>query len=520
MSIGNAIQASIGGDVTDLNKAGEKVEAIAKKMEGALQSIGVAFEIGAVIEFTKSITEQFSRVADLAKQTGLTTDAIQTFSYFSKLAGQDDQLLINATQKLRVSMGDLADGSETVSKALKVLNLDQEELLALPLDQQLEAVAKAYVEADDKQAAFSATVKLLGGKNVPRLMEVIAELGEKGLAKMTAQAKAAGQVLDADLVGALNRAEQHVQTFWNALKVGAGTILGALISAPEHLGKLLGGLVYGSEAVFGTWQKTTAEIDNSAAALKRMNDLTDAYRAAAAQYWSEQAKLAGFVAAVKKKDNEDARKELALAEADDAAYAAEQKRNLDELNAKKAELVRAAAAQAAAEQAIADQIKRQVDYEQTLGTMKEASFDKGAMYTLGGERTYNSAGDQLAYEKSLREEALREIDSQIAETQARIQKLQSYAGTGARTGTYELPALQSQLSALRGREQHIDSFLFDPRYQDALGRSIPGQQAATLSGQSENLLKRAADGIDQLNTTLTSGRVQVGTIPINRPGTG
>jgi uncharacterized protein YbcV (DUF1398 family) len=498
MSLGAAILATIGADTTDLQRGAGQVENIAGRMNKALSAVGLGLSVGAAVAFTKAIVEQFGRMADLAAQTGLTTDAIQTFSYAAKQAGIDEQVIINSTQKLRINMGELALGSESVAKSLDVLKISGQAILALSLDQQFEAVARAYIAAEDKQKAFAATADLLGTRNMPKLMEIIEQLGKEGLPAMTASASRAGQVLDQEFVGAIDRAGDRASAFWNSIKVGAGTVLGALLLAPEHLGKLVGGLAYGSDAVFETWKKTTGEIDRSGEAATRLTEIEDAYNAERIKQQAERERNARLLAEYDKQVNENGRKELALAEEQDRLYLEEQKKGLDALNQKKAALVAAAKEQHAAEAAIADQIARQVKFEETLGTMKAAAFDKGAMKLLGGERTYNDSGQQVSYEKALREQTLRQIDFQIDEVNARIQRLQSYAGSGARTGVYQLPELQSQLRALQDRERNVDRFLFDPKYSDALGRSVPGQQIAALNGEQEDLLRRTADGIAEL----------------------
>lgn len=135
----------------------------------------------------------------------------------------------------------------------------------------------------------------------------------------------------------------------------------------------------------------------------------------------------------------------------------------------------------------------------------EAKGDLGVLKISSGFQTYNDPGEQAEYEKNLVAQAKQEIQYQIDEIQGKIDQ---YTNSGSSLGKYELPGLQSRLKALQGREQNVQSFVFDPNYSDAAGKGIFATQVSTigdplkLQTQQTDAIKQVAQGVDDLNNRL------------------
>lgn len=136
---------------------------------------------------------------------------------------------------------------------------------------------------------------------------------------------------------------------------------------------------------------------------------------------------------------------------------------------------------------------------------KEARFDLGVAKSIGGFQTYFDPAKQQEYEKMLLDSAARDIQQEISTLQKQVD---SYKMSGAGIGKFELPALQSRIQALRGRQSNISDYVFNPNYQDAAGQGIFASQVSTigdplkLQNRQTDVLTEVSKGVSELNTRL------------------
>lgn len=149
--------------------------------------------------------------------------------------------------------------------------------------------------------------------------------------------------------------------------------------------------------------------------------------------------------------------------------------------------------------------QEQAKAEENITKQMKGQYDIGILKISSGIQTYGNKADQAAYEKGLVEQTKRELQNQINEIQG---KIDMYLSGGSSFGAYELPALQERMRELQARKQNVQGYIFDPRYQDALGRGIFGSQVESigdplrLQGEQTESLKTVANGIDQINERL------------------
>lgn len=209
---------------------------------------------------------------------------------------------------------------------------------------------------------------------------------------------------------------------------------------------------------------------------------------------------------------------------------------MDELLKKREALVAAAAAEAEQEKRIAS-IRaagtaagldftmgadgNPTDIRAARGGVGGGSFDRGAMFLLGGERTFNDPAAQLAYEKRYKEQTLEKLNAEIAQLEREYQDTKRRAAYGGQTRAYMAPLQLERLTALRNRRANVDRYLFDPNYQDGAGRSIPGQQIEVMGGKFEDYAKATAKSLDDIRRILTDKGITVrnfpNTLPAARP---
>lgn len=134
-----------------------------------------------------------------------------------------------------------------------------------------------------------------------------------------------------------------------------------------------------------------------------------------------------------------------------------------------------------------------------------ASGDLGVAKAIGGFQTYYDPAKQQEYEKMLLQSASRDIQEEIDTLQKQVD---TYKMSGAGIGKFELPALQSRIQALRGRQSKVSDYVFNPNYQDKAGQGIFASQVSTigdplkLQTKQTDVLTEVSKGVGELNTRL------------------
>ena len=206
------------GQFEELKKARENLDNLrlgAELAKLALEGIGV----GLSLEGVKSLAEYGASIQHLSEQAGISTEAFQKLAYVSIDAGVNQDELSSALNVLQRNLAQAADGATKQSKAIAELGLNTTELLAMPVEQQIQAIARAYINSTDKGKAWADVVDLLG-RNSARLKEVLQDIGVNGLAA----ANGMRIVSDAD-IERLDKAERSLAKIGMTLKsFGAGVM--------------------------------------------------------------------------------------------------------------------------------------------------------------------------------------------------------------------------------------------------------------------------------------------------------
>lgn len=253
MNAAAAIQAAIGLDVTGMQKGGAEVEKEAEKMRHVLEQIGVGLSFGAVMEFFKSVTEQAGKVQDLSERLEVGTDALQAFTYHAKLAGVDGEAASTMWDKARKSIDQLVVGQKAATDSFAALHLKQEDLMGLPLEVQVEKIAKAYQAAKGEAGAYDAITDVLGSKTAPRLMAVIDQLGTQGLPAFTQAARDAGQVMEGETIAKLDEFGDRLETLKGAAMTAGSVLAGTFIKLGEGLGYAAANIANSFDGIQTNW---------------------------------------------------------------------------------------------------------------------------------------------------------------------------------------------------------------------------------------------------------------------------
>lgn len=241
-----------------VNQELRAIELATKKMQPALNIIktsmaavgGVMLGAGAAMRglVTDAIASA-SQINDLAHATGVSAESMQVLGHAATLNGSSIEDMAKAMVLLQSNAVDAAAGNQVLIEKFAKLGISAQEFNQLHPDQQMERFARAVANAKNPQEALAYAMDLVGAKNAPRLMAVLKELGEVGLAGFAQQAKSAGVVMSNDLIAKLDEAGDRIETFKKRITVLGGEIAETILSVEKNGTSLLGVEIPGSDAV-------------------------------------------------------------------------------------------------------------------------------------------------------------------------------------------------------------------------------------------------------------------------------
>jgi len=228
------------GDLTALVRAKDQSEATRVSVDGlkrALEGLGVGLTFGAALEGIRRTTEYASSIQDLSEQANINVEAFQKLTYTASDAGVRQEELAGALAVLNRNMAEAANGSSKQNRAIADLGLNTAELLAMPVEDQISAIARAYEAAADKGKAWADVVDLLG-KNSSKLRGVLADLaaGKSGAGIIVSQADVENAAKFDD---ALDRAGITAKSLWMQALDHPGDFVGSILKGgPTGMGLL------------------------------------------------------------------------------------------------------------------------------------------------------------------------------------------------------------------------------------------------------------------------------------------
>ena len=202
-----------------------------------MEIVGVGLSLGAMVEGTKAMVEYGASIKHLSEQANISTDAFQQLAYAAAGAGLKGEEMAQALTILNRNMAQAADGATKQNRAIADLGLNTAELLALPVESQIEAIAKAYVGAADKGKAWADVVALLG-RNSARVRELLNDMGQTGIAK-------GGFIVSPLAVQYLDDAEKASAKLWLNVKGIAATSIAGVIAMVKDGSAALGRAQFG-----------------------------------------------------------------------------------------------------------------------------------------------------------------------------------------------------------------------------------------------------------------------------------
>ena len=240
-----------------MDRAGGRAKQFKGQMGAVGKSIIGAFAVGAVVAFHRKIVNIGSALSDLADNTGVSTDFVQTIAELGKEAGASAVNIKNSLIKLRSAQGKVQTGSKEMAATFARLGIAQEKVASMNTEQLYEELSRAFKDAGGSAAAFSDIQKLIGEEAGPNMQAVLLRIADEGLPALTQGLKDAGQIMDEQTIRQLDQmadAAERVNTKF--------TVWGATLQ-----GKFLGGLYIAGKAIKGLF---TGDIEGELAEARKM----------------------------------------------------------------------------------------------------------------------------------------------------------------------------------------------------------------------------------------------------------
>lgn len=202
MAIGELVVRIVGDSTAlaqDLATAAKSTESFSAKARSSLNTFAtgaaVAFA-GAVAGVAAIYAEQaklIDQTAKLADSIGITTEALTGLRYAAALTGVEQNTLDTALKKVNIKLAEAAAGSTDAAATFDRLGVNASELINLPVDQRISAIADGMKGLGSQTERTAIAVKLFEEEGVA-LVNMLGG-GSESLAAMTAEAEALGLTL-------------------------------------------------------------------------------------------------------------------------------------------------------------------------------------------------------------------------------------------------------------------------------------------------------------------------------------
>lgn len=187
-----------------LSRAGSQMRTFTSGLKSTMAStMAGAFSTVAIIQQAKAMVDYGSKIADMSKKLGVSTDALQEMEHAGKMSGASIEDIANAFRALSKSREQaLASGR---MGGFTAFGIDRATLAASSLEQLMGQIAQ-HVQQFDLGSSELAKIEEVLGRSGGTLIPMMVE----GLASAREEARKLGAVLDAETIQALDRAGDSV----------------------------------------------------------------------------------------------------------------------------------------------------------------------------------------------------------------------------------------------------------------------------------------------------------------------
>lgn len=229
------ILIDIQAKLSELLRTREELKAAKNEARGLSEMLRQGLGIGTGMEIARrsielvkgvlreSVGEAFrmaSKLKDVSQNLSITTEALQVLSEHVKDNGGEFETLTQAIVNYNGVLAQVRTGNESAAKTFRDLGLSADELSRLPLELQMEKVAKAG-------GSFDQMVQMFGTRNAPKMMQSLRELADQGYGNLAKSMKAAGRVMQEDTIERLDEAMKMIERSRRAITIMVGDTIAA-----------------------------------------------------------------------------------------------------------------------------------------------------------------------------------------------------------------------------------------------------------------------------------------------------
>lgn len=189
-----------------------------------------------------------SKISDMAVQLNIGAEELQVLEFAAREAGVETGIMERAIRNVQLRTQQAIEGNKRYAEAYQMLGLDMQKVNKLPVEQKMEAIAKAQAAATDQQAAYNAVAAILGERAGPKMQEILQNLAQDGFPQMEKAAKNSGTIMDEDVIAKMDKAADKIEQFKRRITVMTASVLTYVVPG---FGILKDGLGFVGEA-FGT----------------------------------------------------------------------------------------------------------------------------------------------------------------------------------------------------------------------------------------------------------------------------
>lgn len=220
-----SLSATFGIDATGVRAELKQLRRELGDFVSTYANLGAGLAVGAFVALSKGAMDLAAHIKNTALSLGISSDAYQVLQFAAEKAGVAQDKFDQGLARLRSQVTDAAQGNVKAASSFKALGLSADELIRLPLEKQYEAIARGARNATDKNAAFNAVSEIFGARLGPQLMASLNELAVTGYPKAAKAAAAAGRIMSAETIVALERADEAISDFKRRAQIAVGNIL-------------------------------------------------------------------------------------------------------------------------------------------------------------------------------------------------------------------------------------------------------------------------------------------------------
>jgi hypothetical protein len=545
----NKLLVELGADTSDfrgqmgqLEREGtSRFQSLATSIKGAFANLGGIIGAGTFLALSKGAMDLAAHLRDMALNIGINVEKLQVLKLLAQQNGVEEDKLGRAMEKMNLAAIHATQGGKEEALAFQQLGINTRAFLAMPMELKMQTIAQAYARATDKNLAYNAVVQIFGERQGPQMMAMLNELATKGFPALESAARKSGEVMSAETVAALNKAERAIDAFRQRITIAVGNIIvnfrteegmklllyrflelagafggkiaDAIFQGVDLVGSVLKGAFVGVAHVF---QDTIVNaVERAAAALNKiLPKKLEINIANLDQFKSDGKYVADSIAdaiAKTKPTNFSAEFSGYWKKLGDQQQSLVNQINKVDLGKPAAQLRDAGkllqASAVAADQALKDGAGALAGAASKLVSAFDgiSKISKGAMQQLGGLAHYTNPEDQRRYENMMIASARKDTQDQIDSLKKTVDQ---YKGSGDTAGIYEVPTLLAQIKALEDRQKHLRDYVFNPNYSDKAGAGIFASQVATigdplkLQKTQTDVTQNIAKGIAELNQRL------------------